>query len=40
MKDEAEWMKNDELRSGWKKWKTVRCGNLTIVCQVNKLRLL
>jgi hypothetical protein len=29
-----------QLRAGWKGTETVRCGKLTIVCQLNTLRLL
>jgi hypothetical protein len=29
-----------QLRAGCEGMETVRCGNLAIVCQVNKLRLL
>jgi hypothetical protein len=40
VKDEAEWMENDAAARWLRKMKTVHCGKQTIVCQINKLRLL
>jgi hypothetical protein len=38
VKDETEWMEMMQLRGGCKRMKTLRCGTVAIVCQINKLR--
>ena len=40
VKDEIEWMKKMQRRSGCKRMKTMHRGKATIVGQINKLRLL